>query len=116
MVDITAEHAAFTNLKQESDEPTLAFHARLKEKVRLCGYSSADQDRFVHAQLLKGMKNKELVKAARTFGYGTTFIVQCATREEAYAAEAEQPLPSHAFAVGRNQQRTSNPPQWKRKY
>lgn len=108
MVDVTAEHEAFTNMKQEQNEPTISFHARLMEKVRLCGYSSVDQDRFVRAQLLKGMRNKDLVKTARTFGYETLFIVQSATREEAYAAETAQNEPQQAFAVTRNPQRIVN--------
>ncbi|XP_055633585.1 uncharacterized protein K02A2.6-like [Toxorhynchites rutilus septentrionalis] len=116
MVDVTAEHEAFTNLKQYMDEPTLAFQARLMEKVRLCGYSRDDQNRFVRAQLLKGMRNKDLAKTARTFGYETTFIVQSATREEAYTAETMQPDSSQAFAVTRNRQRAYDQQQWKRKH
>lgn len=116
MVDVTAEHEAFTNMKQEPKESTIAFHARLMEKVRLCGYSSGDLDRFVRAQLLKGMHNKELVKAARTFGYETLFIVQSATREEAYTAETIQTDPPQALAVVRNYQQTrSESQQWKPK-
>ncbi|XP_062538745.1 uncharacterized protein LOC134207021 [Armigeres subalbatus] len=106
MVDITAEHEAFSNLRQEPDEPTITFHARLMEKVRLCRYSSADEDRFVRMQLLKGMRNKELAKTARTFGYETAFIVQSATREEAFEAEAGPSRSSQAFAVTRNRQTT----------
>lgn len=116
MVDVTAEHEAFSNLKQEQNEPTITFHARLMAKARLCGYSCVDQDRFIRAQLLKGMRNKELVKAARTFGYETLFIVQSATREETYTAESAQPESSQAFAVARNHQRPPREPQqWKRK-
>lgn len=107
MVDVTAEHEAFTNLKQEANEPVMDFHSRLMEKVRLCGYSSADQERFVRAQLLKGMRNKELVKSARTFGYDTLFIVQSATREEAFMDESAQTEPSQALALTRNRPRTS---------
>lgn len=107
MVDVTAEHEAFTNLKQEANEPVMDFHSRLMEKVRLCDYSSADQERFVRAQLLKGMRNKELVKSARTFGYDTLFIVQSATREEAFMDESAQTEPSQALALTRNRPRTS---------
>ncbi|XP_055615404.1 uncharacterized protein LOC129761695 [Toxorhynchites rutilus septentrionalis] len=115
MVDVTAEHAAFTNMKQEPAESTLAFHARLKEKIRLVGYTIADQDQSVYTQLLRGMRNKELVKAARTFGYSASFVVQCATREEAYTAETEQLGSSQAFAVQRNRRQASKESQWKRK-
>ncbi|XP_062558002.1 uncharacterized protein LOC134222875 [Armigeres subalbatus] len=116
MVDVTAEHETFTNLKQEPNEPTIAFHARLMEKVRLCGYSSEDQDRFVRAQLLKGMRNKDLVKTARTFGYETLFVVQSATREEAYTAETAQSDPNQAFAIAQHHVRApGKSQQWKRK-
>ncbi|XP_062538299.1 uncharacterized protein K02A2.6-like [Armigeres subalbatus] len=76
--------------------------AGILEKVRLCGYSSEDQDRFVRAQLLKGMRNKDLVKTARTFGYETLFVEQSATREEAYTAETAQSDPNQAFAVAQH--------------
>ncbi|XP_058816193.1 uncharacterized protein LOC131679480 [Topomyia yanbarensis] len=103
-------------ISKEANEPTIAFHARLMEKVRLCGYSSVDQDQFIRAQLLKGMRNKELVKASRTFGYETLFIVQSATREEAYAAETAQTEHPHALVVARNHQPTPVKTQpWKRK-
>ena len=116
MVDATAEHEAFTNLKQEPNEMTMAFYSRLMEKARLCGYNSADQERFIRAQLLKGMRNKELVKTARTFGYDTLFIVQAASREEVYMAESSQPEPTQALAVNRNIPNTlGNKQQWKRK-
>lgn len=105
MVDITAEHEMFSNLKQGPDEPTITFHARLMEKVRLCRYSPVDQDRFVRMQLLKGMRNKEVAKTARIFGYETTFIVQSATREEAYVSETVRAESPQAFAVVRERQR-----------
>lgn len=88
MTDSAAEHESFSNMKQESSETAIAFHARLMTKVRMCGYSPSDQDRFVRAQLLKGLRNKELVKSARTYGHDTNYIVQAATRNEAYEAEA----------------------------
>ncbi|XP_062554333.1 uncharacterized protein LOC134219573 [Armigeres subalbatus] len=109
MVDITAEHEMFSNLKQDPDEPALTFHARLMEKVRLCRYSSTDEDRFVRMQLLKGMRNRELARTARTFGYETTFIVQSATREEAYAAGTVQARSADAFAVAKDRQRRHIP-------
>ncbi|XP_055533088.1 uncharacterized protein LOC129723128 [Wyeomyia smithii] len=114
LVDVTVEHTAFTDMKQRSGESALLFHARLKQKICLIGYTEADQDKAVHTQLLKGMRDKELAKSARTLGYPTSFVVQCATREEAYTAESEQPGPSHTFAVQRNGRQTSNRSQWKR--
>ncbi|XP_062541054.1 uncharacterized protein LOC134209092 [Armigeres subalbatus] len=56
-------------------------------KIRLCHYSANDQERFVRAQLLKGMSNRELARTARTFGHETNFIVQSATRDEAFQME-----------------------------
>lgn len=116
MTDTAAEHQAFLRMKQEKDESTVAFHARLVRNVKLCGYSSSDQSRFVRAQLLDGLRNKELVKAARTYGYDTSFIVQSSTREEAYEAETEdQAVDSNIFEVyqGRTQGlKRINPRQW----
>lgn len=100
MTDTAAEHQAFLRMKQEKGESTVAFHARLVRNVKLCGYSISDQNRFVRAQLLDGLRNKELVKAARTYGYETNFIVQSSTRDEAYEAEtAEQPVDPNIFEV-----------------
>lgn len=100
MTDTAAEHKAFLRMKQEKDESTVAFHARLVRNVKLCGYNISDQNRFVRAQLLDGLRNKELVKAARTYAYETNFIVQSSTREEAYEAEtAEQPADPNIFEV-----------------
>lgn len=90
LTDTTAEHEAFTCMQQGKGETVVGFHARLMEKVRLCRYSPSDQERFVRAQLLKGMTNRELAKTSRTFAYETNFIVQSATRDEAYQAEAVQ--------------------------
>lgn len=84
MTDASAEHEAFSNMRQLKSETAVAFHARLMAKVRLCGYSPSDHDRFVRSQLLKGLRNKDLVKAARTYGHDTNYIVQAATRDEAY--------------------------------
>ncbi|XP_058456781.1 uncharacterized protein LOC131434150 [Malaya genurostris] len=59
-------------------------------------------------QLLKGMRNRELAKSARMFGYDTTFIVQSATREEAYLMGNPQVEHSDAFMVARGQRRLPN--------
>ncbi|XP_055619507.1 uncharacterized protein K02A2.6-like [Toxorhynchites rutilus septentrionalis] len=72
-------------------------------KVRLCNYSTEDQDRFVRAQLLKGLRNKDLVKTARTYGHESNYIVQAATRDEAYEAETLQPVDVNAFEVSNRQ-------------
>lgn len=66
VTDTSAEHKAFSNMHQGMDETVMNFHARLVEKVKLCGYSAADQERFVRAQLIKGMSNQALAKSART--------------------------------------------------
>ncbi|XP_055612622.1 uncharacterized protein LOC129759244 [Uranotaenia lowii] len=108
MIDITAEHESFSTMRQERDEPTMTFHARLMEKVRLCGYSSGDQDRFVRTQLLKGMRSRTLAKESRIHEYSSTKIVQLATREEALPSEATPTETQQAFAVDRRSQRTPN--------
>ncbi|XP_055590207.1 uncharacterized protein LOC129742340 [Uranotaenia lowii] len=105
MIDITAEHESFSNMKQEQDEPTMAFHARLMEKVRLCGYSCSDQDRFVRTQLLKGMRSRTLAKESRIHEYNATKIVQLATREEALPSEGTHTETQQAFAVDNRKQR-----------
>lgn len=87
MTDTSAEHEAFMNMRQRQGESAVAFHTRLQEKARLCGYSPDDQERFVRAQLLKGLANRELAKTARTFGYDTIHIVQSASRDETYIDE-----------------------------
>lgn len=87
MTDPAAEHEAFSNMHQEDGESAIHFHARLTEKVRLCGYSPSDQDRFVLTQLLRGLRNQELKRAARTCGHESNLIVQSATRAEAFQAE-----------------------------
>lgn len=111
MTDSAAEHEAFSNMRQDKNESSIAFHARLTAKVRLCGYSPTDQDRFVRAQLLKGLRNKELVKAARTYGHDTNYIVQAATRDEAYEAEvAVQPGSLDPYSVNRIQSQTTRQP------
>ncbi|XP_055630762.1 uncharacterized protein LOC129771297 [Toxorhynchites rutilus septentrionalis] len=89
MTDTAAEHEAFSRMVQGTDESAVAFHARLMGKVRSCNYSVDDVDRFVRAQLLAGLRNRELVKQARTYGYDTNFIVQSATRNEAFESESK---------------------------
>ncbi|XP_058448729.1 uncharacterized protein LOC131428699 [Malaya genurostris] len=99
MTDTAAEHEAFSRMKQESEETAVAFHARLMCKVRLCNYSIEDEDRFVRAQLLNGLRNREIVKQARTYGYETNFIVQSATRNEAFEIETRQQDGSSVFEL-----------------
>lgn len=113
MTDSAAEHEAFSNMRQEISESAMVFHARLTAKVRLCGYSPTDQDRFVKAQLLKGLRNRELVKAARTYGHDTNYIVQAATRDEAYVAEISDQPATHGtepYAINRVHRQTSQRP------
>lgn len=114
MTDTAAEHEAFSCMKQERVESAVAFHARLMCKVRLCNYSAEDQDRFVRAQLLKGLKNKDIVKAARTYGHEVNYIVQAATRDEAYEAETAQPEDVNVFQV-HNRYPPKRQPNWKQK-
>lgn len=99
MTDTAAEHEAFSSMQQGKGEAVVNFHARLMEKVRLCRYSPCDQERFVRAQLLKGMANRELARTARTFGHATNFIVQSATRDEAYQLETGQARYTHDETV-----------------
>ncbi|XP_055622970.1 uncharacterized protein LOC129766460 [Toxorhynchites rutilus septentrionalis] len=99
MTDTAAEHEAFAGMMQGIGESAVTFHSRLREKVRLCGYSTTDQERFVRAQLLKGLRNRDLSKTARIYNNDTNFIVQSATREEAYEAETAQPSGSGISAV-----------------
>ncbi|XP_058838089.1 uncharacterized protein LOC131693869 [Topomyia yanbarensis] len=80
ITDTAAEHERFQAMRQMKGESIVTFHAKLTQKVRLCGYSPADQSRFVLAQLLKGMQNRELAMAARTYGHDASYIVQAATR------------------------------------
>lgn len=112
MTDTAAEHEAFSRMKQEKGETAVAFHARLMCKVRLCNYSAEDQDRFVRAQLLKGLRNKEIAKSGRIYGHESNMIVQAATRDEAYEAETVQPMDaadvcavSNRYASSKSQQR-----------
>lgn len=101
MTDTSSEHEAFIGMYQMKGESVVTFHSRLTEKVRLCGYSPDDQDRFVRTQLLKGMRNRELAKTARTFGYDTNYIVQSAIRNDAYETD-NRPDDNHeqaAYAV-----------------
>ncbi|XP_062555297.1 uncharacterized protein LOC134220300 [Armigeres subalbatus] len=107
MTDTAAEHEAFSRMKQENGEAAVAFHARLMCKVRSCNYSTEDEDRFVRAQLLSGLKNRELVKQARTYGYETNFIVQSATRDEAFEAETHRQESHNVFELNRIHRPTS---------
>lgn len=100
MVDITTEYEAFCNLRQEPGESMMNFHARLMEKAQSCRFSGTE-DMFVRLQLLKGMRNKDLARTARTLEYETAVIVQAATREEAYEANTTSSESPRAFAVGR---------------
>lgn len=102
MTDTAAEHEAFSRMKQESGESAVAFHARLMCKVPACNYSG-DEDKFVHAQLLKGLRNRELVRQARIHQFDTNCIVQSATREDAFEAEIRQQEGSNVFEVRRAQ-------------
>lgn len=103
MTDPTVEHESFLNMRQLDDEPIVRFHTRLMEKVRLCGYSPSDQARFVHLQLLKGMRNQELARFARLYGHDTPHIIQIAARNEAFEIGTQRVAsePSAALAMER---------------
>lgn len=105
MTDTATEHEAFQAMTQASGESIVSFHARLAQKVRLCGYSPSDQIRFILSQLLKGMENRELAMAARTYGHDANLIVRAATRVEAFKAQgrATESSCSEVHAVERNQ-------------
>ncbi|XP_062556892.1 uncharacterized protein LOC134221720 [Armigeres subalbatus] len=106
MTDPAAEHESFSNMRQEEGESAVNFHARLTRKVQLCGYSPDDQDRFVRTQLLRGLRNQELKKASRMYGHDSNFIVQSATRAEAFQAESASPVvESNAIAAEGTQNR-----------
>ena len=107
MTDTSAELEAFANMQQGKDESIMNFHARLVEKVRLCGYNPADQERFVRAQLIKGMLNRELAKAARTYGYETNFIVQSAIRDSSTDSGVGPSHLGNVFALQGHQPTTS---------
>ncbi|XP_062542479.1 uncharacterized protein K02A2.6-like [Armigeres subalbatus] len=87
LTDPAAEHEDFSKMCQEESESTVKFHARLTEKVLLCDYSPMDQERFVRTQLLRGLRNQEVKKMARTYGHDSNTIVQAATRAEAFQSE-----------------------------
>ncbi|XP_055614742.1 uncharacterized protein K02A2.6-like [Uranotaenia lowii] len=99
MTDTSAEHDSFQAMKQGLDESVVTFHSRLVEKVRLCGYSIEDQQKFVRTQLLKGISNREVAKFARISGSDINFIVQSATREE--VANLNASSSNNAFAIDR---------------
>ncbi|XP_053686512.1 uncharacterized protein K02A2.6-like [Sabethes cyaneus] len=108
MTDTGAEHDAFAGMKQAPGESALVFHARLQEKVRLCGYSPSDQERFVKNQLLKGLRNADLIKNARRTGIACPaldktcngcgrrghFIATCRRRRVNNVRDANQSHPS----------------------
>ncbi|XP_055522745.1 uncharacterized protein K02A2.6-like [Wyeomyia smithii] len=110
MTDTTAEHEHFSSMHQGKSDSVMAFHARLIDKVRLCRYDPKDQERFVRAQLLKGMSNRELARTARTFGHVTTFIVQSATRDEAYQREITPAANGEDTTINQVRGRTSKAP------
>ncbi|XP_062558173.1 uncharacterized protein K02A2.6-like [Armigeres subalbatus] len=87
LTDPAAEHEDFSKMCQEEGESAVKFHARLTEKVLLCDYSPMDQERFVRTQLLRGLRNQEVKKTARTYGHDSNTIVQAATRAEAFQSE-----------------------------
>ncbi|XP_062556966.1 uncharacterized protein K02A2.6-like [Armigeres subalbatus] len=106
MTDTAAEHKAFQAMHQAAGESIVTFHARLIQKARLCGYSPADQVRFATAQLLKGMRNREMAMAARTYGYDASYIVQAGTRVEAYEAGQQSMERSNVHAINRKRERS----------
>lgn len=98
MTDPAAEHEALLAMRQAKGESIVTFHANLTKQARLCGYTPNEEVRFVLAQLLKGMQNKELANTARTYGHNASIIVQAATRVEAYEAGQER-VEGHAPEV-----------------
>lgn len=108
MTDPAAEHEEFSRMVQEEGESAVKYHARLTEKVLLCDYNPADQDRFVRTQLLRGLRNEELRRAARTYSHDSNTIVHAATRAEAFQAEiAVRGSDSNALVVSSNRFRPS---------
>ncbi|XP_062704531.1 uncharacterized protein K02A2.6-like [Aedes albopictus] len=103
MTDTAAEHEAFQAMRQAKGETIITFHARLTQKVRLCGYSPGDQTRFVLAQLLKGMRNRELATAGRTYGHDADYILKAASRVEAFEVDeqAAEQSPQNILAITR---------------
>ncbi|XP_055608770.1 uncharacterized protein LOC129756040 [Uranotaenia lowii] len=109
MTDPAAEHEAFSNMRQEEGESAVSFHARLTEKVQLCGYSEADTERFVWTQLTKGLRNADLRKDARIYGHDVNKIVVSATRAEAFASESVQAsYERSAMAISRSVNKERN--------
>lgn len=84
MTDPAVEHEAFLSMRQLDGESIVRFHTRLVEKAQQCEYSPAHQTWSVHLQLLKGMRNQELARYARVYNHDTLFVIQAATRNEAY--------------------------------
>lgn len=85
LTDTAAEHEAFCQMKQEAGESTMSFYTRLKIQAKHCRYT--EQPRFVRCQLLKGMANRELATAARTYGHSVELVIQSAARSEALVVE-----------------------------
>lgn len=106
LTDTSAEHDAFLAMKQEIGESAVNFYARLMEKVWLCDYSPPEQQRFVRTQLIRGLRNRDLAKAARIFGHETNFIVQSSTRDEAFQTESVPPEDSEVLAVSQKYSRS----------
>lgn len=115
MTDPAAEHEDFSRMTQEPGESAVKFHARLTEKVILCNYSPADQERFVLTQLLRGLRNQEVKRVARIYNHDANKVVQAATRAEAFQAEAMVPQEeSNALAVSNRSKFRGNENQRKR--
>ncbi|XP_055584884.1 uncharacterized protein LOC129737748 [Uranotaenia lowii] len=108
LTDTSAEHDSFQAMRQGADESVVTFHSRLVEKVRLCGYSREDQQKFVRTQLLKGILNRDVAKFARISGSDVNFIVQSATREE--AANMDAGPSNNAFAVNHKRSASNRQP------
>lgn len=105
MTDPAVEHDTFLNMRQLEGESIVRFHARLVQKAEECEYRSKDQIRFVHLQLLKGMRNQELARYARMYCHDTLYVVQAATRNEAYEVTL-QPGSSSGSSVAMAMEKT----------
>lgn len=108
LTDTSAQYQAFHAMRQAKGESIVMFHARLTQKVRLCGYSTVEQERSVLLQLLKGMQNQKLAAAAKIYGHDAHYVVQAATRVEAYEASepAVEDSPHEVLAVNRKYERS----------
>lgn len=112
MTDPMLEYDSFREMKQEAGESAISFHARLVDRAKLCGYGPVAEEHMVLSQLLKGLRDREIAKAAKIFDHDAKFIVRAATRSETLDPMPEpQPGPSGSgtvFAVnrGRDTQQT----------